>query len=92
VPSSAAVWKHRYQRPARVVYIRVHDCLDTVGAYALKWCDLDCQYAEWPDSKDLSGACRTFQALYCRKLNRVVQKNGPCMDSLERRKAEGDAT
>ena len=54
----------------------------------MKWCDLDCEHAEWPDSKDLSGACRTFQALWCRKLKRVVQKNGPCMDAGERRKVE----
>jgi hypothetical protein len=44
----------------------------------MKWCDLDCPEASWPESKDLSGACRTFQALFCRKLGRAVQKNGLC--------------
>lgn len=44
----------------------------------MKWCDLECPHAAWPDSKDLSGACRTFQALWCKKLKRVVEKNGVC--------------
>ena len=44
----------------------------------MKWCDLECPHAAWPDSAALSGACRTFQALWCKKLKRVVQKNGVC--------------
>jgi hypothetical protein len=44
------------------------------------FCDLDCDYAEWPrkDSLDGSGSCRTFQALHCKKLKKIVHKNGPC--------------
>lgn len=52
----------------------------------MKWCDLDCKHARWPDSKDLSGACRTFQALWCKKLKRAVQKNGPCQCEDEPRR------
>jgi hypothetical protein len=57
----------------------------------MKWCDLDCEHADWPDSKDLSGACRTFQALWCKKLGRAVQKNGPCVapDGESDTKGEG---
>ena len=45
-----------------------------------EFCDLNCRHAEWPrqDSLDGSGSCRTFQALYCKKLKRNVHKNGPC--------------
>ncbi len=44
----------------------------------MKWCDLECPHAAWPDSAALSGACRTFQALFCKKLKRVVEKNALC--------------
>jgi hypothetical protein len=54
----------------------------------LKFCDLQCRYAAWPEHKDLSGACRTFQALWCKKLKRVVHKNGPCQ-AADRRRAKG---
>ena len=44
------------------------------------FCDLDCAFASWPkeEALDGSGSCRTFQALYCGKLKRVVPKNGRC--------------
>ena len=47
----------------------------------MKWCDLKCEYASFPDQEgiDGSGSCRTFAALWCKKLNRLVPKNGPCM-------------
>jgi hypothetical protein len=46
----------------------------------MKWCDLSCEYASFPQTEgvDGSGSCRTFAALYCAKLNRLVHKNGPC--------------
>ncbi|MDI6794066.1 MAG: hypothetical protein QME81_14595 [bacterium] len=45
-----------------------------------KFCDLTCEYAEWPKDKAMDGAgsCRTFQALHCRKIKRIVHKNGLC--------------
>ncbi len=45
-----------------------------------RFCDHACDYADWPkdDAFDGSRSCRTFQALYCKKLKRTVQKNGPC--------------
>jgi hypothetical protein len=44
------------------------------------FCDMGCEHADWPrdEALDGSGSCRTFQAIHCNKLNRVVHKNGPC--------------
>ena len=46
----------------------------------MKFCDLNCEYAERPKegAVDGSGSCMTFQALYCRKLGRYVAKNDVC--------------
>lgn len=46
----------------------------------IKFCDLRCEYAEFPKDEaiDGSGTCRTFLALWCRKLNKYVTKNAPC--------------
>ena len=48
----------------------------------MKFCDLNCKYASWPkdEAVDGSGSCRTFQAIYCQKEDRLVQKNAPCPD------------
>jgi hypothetical protein len=46
----------------------------------VKWCDLRCKYADFPkeDALDGSKSCRTFVALWCNKLQKVVTKNSPC--------------
>jgi hypothetical protein len=46
----------------------------------LKFCDLMCRYAQWPDKEALdgAGACRTFQAIFCKKKKCLVYKNSPC--------------
>lgn len=45
----------------------------------MKYCDLKCSSARWPDRlEDGSKTCRTFVALYCEKLQRLVDKNAPC--------------
>jgi len=46
----------------------------------MRWCDLSCPEAGFPkeDAVDGAGSCRTFAALYCAKLGRLVAKNGPC--------------
>jgi hypothetical protein len=46
----------------------------------MKWCDLSCEYASFPKTEavDGAGSCRTFAALYCARLDRLVHKNGPC--------------
>jgi len=54
----------------------------------MKWCDLSCPYASFPEKNALDGACHTFIALYCSKYNRLVQKSGLCLDELEGEKGE----
>ena len=46
----------------------------------MRFCDLRCAHASFPkeDAVDGSGSCRTFSALHCAKLDRLVAKNGPC--------------
>ncbi len=46
----------------------------------MKYCDLSCEHASFPQAAavDGAGSCRTFAALYCAKLARLVHKNGPC--------------
>ena len=48
----------------------------------MDFCDLSCRYASWPQDEALdgSGSCRTFQAVFCAKQNRLVHKNAPCPD------------
>lgn len=48
----------------------------------MNFCDMLCKHAKFPKkaSIDGSGTCRTFQALFCIKKNRLVHKNQPCMD------------
>jgi len=44
------------------------------------WCDLNCTHASFPEDQGVDGSqsCRTFQALYCEKLGRLVYKNDRC--------------
>jgi hypothetical protein len=51
----------------------------------MKWCDLNCVYASFPEEKGVDGSesCRTFQALYCEKLSRLVFKNDRCRVEAE---------
>lgn len=46
----------------------------------MKWCDLTCEFASFPKAQGVDGAgsCRTFAALYCARLERLVHKNGRC--------------
>ncbi len=50
------------------------------GENLVKWCDLACEHASFPrtEAVDGSGSCRTFAALYCARLNKLVHKHGPC--------------
>jgi hypothetical protein len=58
----------------------------------MDFCDMTCRHASWPKegALDGSGSCRTFQALYCGKKKRLVQKNAPCREK-ENRDAEKDS-
>jgi hypothetical protein len=46
----------------------------------IKFCDLRCEHASFASDAGLDGAtsCRTFAALYCKKLKQIVSKNSPC--------------
>jgi len=46
----------------------------------MKWCDLSCEHASFPQAQavDGAGSCRTFMALYCARIDRLVHKNAPC--------------
>jgi len=52
----------------------------------MEFCDLNCEYARWPEDEGLdgSGSCRTFQAIYCTKMERHVHKNMPCAEKKKR--------
>ena len=58
----------------------------------MQFCDMNCEYATWPDEAALDGAgsCRTFQALYCKKKGRHVHKNMPCQEKSIKRKTGRD--
>ena len=51
-----------------------------VTSSQIKFCDLRCEHAEFPqeDAIDGSKSCRTFMALWCKKLDKLVTKNAPC--------------
>jgi len=42
-----------------------------------EFCGFSCPHADFPPA-DSAGICRTMAAVHCRKLNRLVDKNGPC--------------
>jgi len=46
-----------------------------------RWCTPSCPDAEWPsqDALDGSRSCRTFIALHCKRHDRIVAKNAPCL-------------
>jgi hypothetical protein len=46
----------------------------------IKFCDLKCEYAQFPEKEALDGAksCHTFMALWCKQLEKYVTKNAPC--------------
>jgi len=46
----------------------------------VKFCDLFCEFASFPDSNALDGACRREISLYCSKFKRYVPKNSLCLE------------
>jgi hypothetical protein len=56
-----------------------------IGGYAMTFCDLKYEYADWPkELSDGSRSCRTFIGLWCRLKEKIVHKNGPCSEKKER--------
>jgi len=41
------------------------------------FCGFQCRHSGFPPA-DTAGLCRTMAAVYCKKLRRLVPKNGPC--------------
>jgi len=60
----------------------------------MKWCDLSCEHASFPQygAVDGAGSCRTFAALYCARLDKLVHKHGPCQWEDRSGSPEGQAT
>jgi len=59
----------------------------------MRWCDLSCPEAGFPkeEAVDGAGSCRTFAALYCAKLGRLVAKNAPCAaEAMARGEKDGE--
>ncbi len=45
----------------------------------VQWCSMECEYAQWPkDNVDGAKSCRTFNALWCDKMQEHVTRNTPC--------------
>lgn len=51
-----------------------------------RFCDFDCPGADFPPA-ETAGICRTMAAVWCKKLDALVNKNTPC----EWRKRRGAA-
>ena len=60
----------------------------------MQWCDLSCEHASFPQTEavDGAGSCRTFVALYCARLKKLVHKHGPCQCEDQSGSPEGDGT
>lgn len=58
----------------------------------IKFCDLKCEYAEFPSQEHLDGSnsCRTFAALWCSKLQKLVTKNAPCAVEFGQRRPKSN--
>jgi len=41
------------------------------------FCGFSCPHSDFPPA-DSAGLCRTMAAVYCTKLKKLVNKNGPC--------------
>lgn len=54
----------------------------------IKFCDLRCEHASFPEEEDIDGAgsCRTFSALWCKILGDYVTKNAPCAVQFGKRR------
>ncbi len=57
-----------------------------VTTHRIAWCDLLCKHADFAQVDALDGSCRTFQSLWCKKLNKHVVKNAPCEVSFGQRR------
>lgn len=52
----------------------------------IRFCDLRCEHAGFAKTDALDGSCRTWQSIWCDKLERHVTKNSPCEARFGRRR------
>jgi hypothetical protein len=59
-----------------------------VTSSKIKFCDMRCEQADFArdDAIDGSKSCRTFIAIWCKKLEKHVTKNAPCEVIFESRR------
>ena len=43
-----------------------------------EFCGFQCPHSAFPPP-ETAGLCRTMAAVYCKKLKKLVSKNGPCV-------------
>jgi thiamine-phosphate pyrophosphorylase len=58
----------------------------------VKFCDLRCEHADFPhlNAIDGSGSCRTFSAVWCKRLGEHVTKNAPCSVLFDKRRPKAN--
>jgi len=75
-------------------YMKIKKSKDNAGVLTakIKWCDLSCEFADFPDNDAIDGAnsCRTFIGLYCKKLKSIVPKNSPCSLKFGKRRPKAN--
>jgi len=51
-----------------------------VNTAQIKFCDMHCEHARFPDSNDIDGSrsCQTYLAIWCTQLKAYTTKNAPC--------------
>ena len=52
----------------------------------IKFCDNRCPHADFARTEALDGSCRTWQSLWCEKLEKHVTKNAPCAVTFGKRR------
>jgi len=57
-----------------------------VATSRIVFCDMRCRHAAFVKTTALDGSCRTFQSLWCDKLEKHVAKNAPCEVRFGRRR------
>jgi hypothetical protein len=59
-----------------------------VSTSLIKFCDLRCEFAKFPEAADIDGSksCQTYLAIWCTKLKSYVTKNAPCAVQFGRRR------
>jgi hypothetical protein len=51
-----------------------------VTSSKIKFCDMRCEFARFPQDDDIDGSrsCQTYLAIWCTKLEEYTTKNAPC--------------